>query len=376
MTPPAHDLEVNDTLRRLVIIFRALAWIWMLTLVIITFITDDGADVALTGGALFIATAWVGVTVWAARSGVLGTAAFLVVDGLVALLLGAASTIAGAEDFFHGGMPMSWLIVAAYAYGTWGAVPASIVLGVEQVIVHVIEGKGAVSAAGSLVFVVFAVVVGWAFDSLRHAERRRMDAEQRLLAERAKRARQEERARLANQLHDSVLQSLLVMRRDAEDAEQIRYLARREERSLRRFIGDLRSEHGNSFRAALFEICDDVEDTFGVDVKSVIRDDAEVTDQLAAAVAAAREALINAAKHSGVDQVDLYAEAGNGAVTIFIRDRGTGFDTTHRKTGGGFDNSLLARVRDAGGSVSVVSAPGQGTEVTITMSSKTAGSST
>jgi signal transduction histidine kinase len=161
------------------------------------------------------------------------------------------------------------------------------------------------------------------------------------------------------------------MRRDAEDPQQIRYLARREERSLRRAIADLRSEHSNSFRAALFDVCDDVEDTFRVEVESVIRDDAEVTDELAAAVAAAREALINAAKHSGVGQIDLYAEAGSGGVTINIRDRGRGFDTDYRKTGGGFDNSLLARVRDAGGSVSVVSAPGQGTEVTIAMRSET-----
>ena len=112
MTPPVHDLEVNETLRRVVIIFRVLAWAWMLTLVIITLVTDDEANVAITLGAMALATVWVGVTVWAARTRVLGAWAFVAVDGIVMLGLGAASTLAGAEDLFHGGMPMSWLVVA------------------------------------------------------------------------------------------------------------------------------------------------------------------------------------------------------------------------------------------------------------------------
>ena len=367
MTPPAHDLEVNETLRRVVIIFRVLAWVWMLTLVIITLVTDEDAHVAITVGAITLATIWVGVTVWAARAGFLGTWVFVAVDGVVALGLGAASTLAGAEDLFHGGMPMSWLVVAAYAGGFQIAVPASLVLGLEQVIVHVVDGRSLVGSAGSLVFIVFAVVVGWGFDALRAGEERRLQTEAKLIEEQRTSARHEERADLANQLHDSVLQSLLVMRRDAEDPQQIRYLARREERALRRAIADLRSEHDNSFRAALLETCDDVEDTYRIEVQSVIRDDAENTAALQAAVGATREALINAAKHAGVARIDVYAEAGPGGVTINVRDRGSGFAEGERKTGGGLDHSLLERVRDVGGSVSVVSTPGEGTEVTITV---------
>ena len=362
-----HDLEVDETLRRVVIFFRVLAWAWMLTLVIITLATDDNVDTAVTIGAMALATVWVGVTWWAASARVLGTPWFVAVDGIVALGLGVASTIADAADFFHGGMPMSWLIVAAYAYGFWGAVPASIVLGVEQVLVHIADDKSEVGAAGSLVFLVFAVVVGWGFDALRAGERRLRETEQQLVDEQRATARYEERERLANQLHDSVLQSLLVMRRDAEDPQQIRYLARREERGLRRAIADLRSEHENSFRAALLKVCDDVEDTYRIEVESVIRDDPKAGPRLEAAIQAAKEALVNAAKHSGARSIDLYSEARSDQVTINVRDRGHGFDDEARKTGGGFDNSLISRVREHGGSVSVVTAPGQGTEVTITM---------
>jgi signal transduction histidine kinase len=292
---------------------------------------------------------------------------FIAIDGVVSLGLGAASSMAGAEDLFHGGMPMSWILVAAYGFGIRGAVPASVVLGMEQVAVHVVDDRGTVGMAGSLVFVVFALAIGWVFDALRQAEIARLEAEQHLIDEQRARARHEERANLADQLHDSVLQSLLVVRRDAEDPQQVRYLARREERRLRRAIADLRSEHADSFRSALLEVCDDVEDTYRMEVESVIRDDPRVTPALTAAIQATREALVNAAKHSGDSRIDLYSEATPTHVVINVRDRGHGFDEASRKRSGGFDNSLMARVREVGGSVSVTSSPGQGTEVTISV---------
>lgn len=362
-----YDLEVNGTLRRLVVIFRVLAWVWMLILVSMTLSLDDAANRGVVIGAMGLATVWVGVTWWSARSGAIGTLWFAAVDGLVSVALGFATTVAGADDLFHGGMPMSWILVAAYAAGFLGAVPASIVLAAEQVAVHAMDGRGALGAAGSFVFIVFAVVVGWGFDALRAAEVRRIAAEEQLIEEQRARARQEERARLANRLHDSVLQSLLVVRRDADDSSRVRYLARREERRLRRAISDLRSEHENSFRSALLEVCDDVEDTYGIEVDSLIKNDVLLTEALRDTVQAVREALVNAAKHSGESRVDLYSEATPTQLVVHVRDRGRGFDEESRKRGGGFDNSLMSRVRDAGGSVSILTAPGHGTEVSITM---------
>ena len=362
-----RDLAVDDTLRRVVVYFRILSWVWMSALVIVTLASDDNAQMVAVTISMIAATALTGATIWAARTDRLHRPGWVIGDGVVSLGLGLASTVAGAEDLFHGGMPMSWILVAAYAYGFRGSVVASILLAVEQLGVHLIDDRGPVGAAGSLVFVVFAVVAGQAFDALRTSEIRHADAERRLRDEQRATARHEERARLANRLHDSVLQTLLVIRRDAHDPDQVRYLARREERALRRSIADLRSEHELSFRAQLLDVCDDVEDTFRVHVESVIRDDTQTTPRLEAAIGAAREALVNAAKHSGTDHIDLYAETARNTLTINVRDRGCGFDERSRKTGAGFENSLLARVQEIGGSVTVVSAPGDGTEVTIVM---------
>lgn len=362
-----YDLEVNDTLRRLVVFFRILAWVWMLILVILTLTSDDDVHVTGTVVAVVFAAFWVLVTWWAARSGALGTAWFVTIDGVVSLGIGFASTLAGADDLFHGGMPMSWMLVAAYGYGLRGALPASLVLGAEQVVVHIVDDRGPVGAAGSIVFVVFAVVIGWAFDALRAAAVRQLRAEGRLLDEQRTRARHLERIRLADHLHDSVLQSLLVMRRDADDPQQVRYLARREERRLRRAIADLRSDHDNSFRAALLALCDDVEDTYRIEVESIIRDDVAITAGVEAILQGAREALINAAKHAGVGQIDLYSDASAEQLTINILDRGSGFDERNRKRGGGLDHSLVGRITSAGGSVTIVSSPGEGTEVTMTV---------
>ncbi len=133
-------------------------------------------------------------------------------------------------------------------------------------------------------------------------------------------------------------------------------------------IADLRSATGNSFRSALRRVCDEVEDTFRVEIEPQFGGgDAEHTERIGAATAATREALVNAAKHSHASRIDVYAEVRGGVLTINVRDRGRGFDDGSRKTGGGLDHSLLERMRAVGGSATVVSAPGQGTEVTITM---------
>ncbi len=362
-----RDLEVDETLRRVVVVFRVLSWAWMLTLVILTLVTDEGANAAVVTIAMVIATAWTAATIWAARSRFLGAPAFVAVDGAVALAIGAASSIAGAEDLFHAGMPMSWILVAAYGFGFWGAVPTSVIVGIEQVIVHFVDDRSNVGAAGSLVFIVFAVVLGIAFDALRSAETRRLEVEDRLRTETAERIRHEERADLADRLHDSVLQTLHVIRRDAADTEQVRYLARRQERALRRTIDEYRSPHISSFRAELLELCDQVEDTYRIQVDTVIRDDTAMTTPLESVLGAAREALVNAAKHSGVAQIDLYAEAVPDTLTVHVRDRGRGFDPAAAGGGGGMDHSLISRVEKAGGTVSVESTPGEGTEVIISM---------
>ena len=365
----SRALPVDETLRRAVVAFRLLGWLWMTLLVAVTLATDAGANRTVTGAALILATGWTGVTLWAARRPeVLGSWWFLIADGVVALTVASASFVAGSDDLFHGGYPISWVGVAAYSKGLVGAVSAALILSAHQVIAYVLEGeRSLVATTGNVVFVVFAVILGWAFDSLRKNDRLRRQAELRLEEEQARRARHEERVELANQLHDSVLQTLQVIRLDADDPDRVRYLARRQDRELRRLIYAFGQPYEDSFLAALLAARDTVEDLYPVEVNAVIRDDAEMDAGLEAVVDATREALVNAAKHSGADRIDLYAEVGAQGVRVFVRDRGAGFDPATTQRGHGLTSSIEGRLRAVGGRALVASTPGEGTELEISI---------
>jgi signal transduction histidine kinase len=114
-----------------------------------------------------------------------------------------------------------------------------------------------------------------------------------------------------------------------------------------------------------------VDATYGVPVEVVCVGDVTVTEDLRALVLATREAVVNAARHSGADRVDVYAEARPGSVEVFVRDRGVGFDpgavATDRH---GLRDSILERMRRHGGTAEVRSTagsgPGSGTEIRLT----------
>ena len=83
---------------------------------------------------------------------------------------------------------------------------------------------------------------------------------------------------------------------------------------------------------------------------------------------AAREAITNAAKHSGASTVDVYAEATASGVEIFVRDRGTGFDPARvAEDRHGVRSSIIGRMQRHGGDASVRSTPGEGTEVRLSL---------
>lgn len=360
---------VDETLRRVVVAFRLLGWLWLVLLITVTLATDPEANRAVTVETLLLATIWTGFTLWAARRPeVLGSWWFLIADGAVALVVASASFVAGSEDLFHGGYPISWVGVAAYSRGLIGAVIAALILSAHQVIAFAAEGeRSLVATTGNVVFLVFAVILGWAFDSLRTNDRLRRRAELRLEEEQAQRARHEERAELANQLHDSVLQTLQVIRLDADDPERVNYLARRQERELRRLIYAFSQPYEDSFLGALLAARDAVEDLYPVEINAVIRDDTEMDPTLEAVVEATREALINAAKHSGADHIDLYAEVEGPCARVFVRDRGHGFDPAATQRGHGLTNSIEQRIHAVGGRVILASTPGEGTELEISI---------
>jgi len=366
LSPERHDLPVDGTLRGIVVLFRVLGWAWMAILVVLTPSNDPGADKVIVWGTLALATAWTAATWWAAiKTNRIGERWFVIGDVLVTLFVGVAPTIAGAVDLFHGGWLNSNLFVVAYAYNMRFAIGAGAVIGVEQILVHWIDGRGVVPGAGSVGFLVIGILIGWAFDQLRLQERRRIATQVELDNAIATQARHKERLDIANRLHDSVLQTLAALRRESTDPDQVRYLARRQERELRHTISEYRSPHQHSARAELQMICGEVEDVYRIEIDAVIRGDAEYNDQIAGILTATREALLNAAKHAGVDNVDLYAEFKPDQIQVFVRDRGRGFDPTASASGRGMDHSLRRPAEDAGASVNLTSGPGVGTEVAI-----------
>ncbi|HEX6425733.1 MAG TPA: PspC domain-containing protein [Acidimicrobiales bacterium] len=190
--------------------------------------------------------------------------------------------------------------------------------------------------------------------------------------ERRERIRSEERADMAAHLHDSVLQTLALIQRHAESPRSARSLARRQERELRAWLYDerRRSEAGGrpaTLAAALDRMADEVEgDHGGVDVDVVVVGDCPIDPGVDAMVNAVREAVVNAAKHSGAPEVSVYAEVAGGRVEAFVRDRGRGFDpATVDGDRQGIARSIVWRMARHGGRAQVQSAPGEGTEVSL-----------
>jgi signal transduction histidine kinase/phage shock protein PspC (stress-responsive transcriptional regulator) len=187
-----------------------------------------------------------------------------------------------------------------------------------------------------------------------------------LAAERAERVRTQERADLAAHLHDSVLQTLALIQKNAGDAPAVARLARSQERDLRAWLFDSTPEGERTLAGALREVVREIEDTYGVDVELVTVGDVDLDEPLSPIVAATREAVTNAAKHAGTPAVDIYAEVSPERVEVFVRDRGCGFDPeavpADRQ---GVRNSILDRMSRHGGTAEIRSTPETGTEVRL-----------
>jgi signal transduction histidine kinase len=193
-----------------------------------------------------------------------------------------------------------------------------------------------------------------------------------LVLERQAKVRAEERADISAQVHDSVLQTLALIQRRAEDPQKVIQLARLQERELRSWLFEGRApneaDSDMTFAAGVRQIQQDVEARYGVPVEAVTVGDYELDENLNALLAAAREATINAAKWSGAGVISLFAEVEPDSVSIVVRDRGKGFDPSSvpadRK---GLAESVHGRMVRRGGTADVVSAEGEGTKVTLRM---------
>jgi signal transduction histidine kinase len=224
---------------------------------------------------------------------------------------------------------------------------------------------GALRLLGAIALIVAAVVIvfgPWWIGLFRD-----------LLSERQARAVAEERAQMAAHVHDSVLQTLALIQRAADDPRQVTRLARSQERELRSWLFEGRppgtvAGDARTLTDGIEAIQRQVEADHGITVHAVVVGESELSEGMRALLDAAREATVNAAKWSGESQVSLYAEVEHGAVTVFVRDRGRGFDPDavpdDRQ---GISRSIRARVARVGGTVAIRSSAGNGTEVELSV---------
>ena len=188
-----------------------------------------------------------------------------------------------------------------------------------------------------------------------------------LSVERRERIRAQERSELAAHLHDSVLQTLALIQRNADAPREVARLARGQERELRTLLYGDRAATG-MFASAVRAVAAEIEDSYAIHVDAVVVGDTTLDADLQALVQAAREAIVNAAKHAGVGTVDVYAEVEESEVLLYVRDRGRGFDPSavpdDRQ---GLRGSVRERVERHGGTVRLRSAAGEGTEIEMRM---------
>jgi signal transduction histidine kinase len=257
--------------------------------------------------------------------------------------------------------------VAPRSVFDWARVTAGATLVVVGLAV-VVLGQVEFAALRSSFLAVLATLVGVVLLSVPVGLRLWRSLEE----ERAARIREAERSDIASHLHDSVLQTLALIQKRSDDPAQVSRLARRQERELRQWLfgaGSRMSSGAATVAGAVEVIVGDVEDTYGLRVDQVVvGGDVPAGDAEEAVLGAVREALVNVAKHAGVETADVFVENDGQVLSAFVRDRGCGFDPDEVDGDRhGLSQSIRHRVESRGGSVTVRSTLGRGTEIGIEM---------
>lgn len=218
--------------------------------------------------------------------------------------------------------------------------------------------RGAILGASLILALGVAIIPLWvrtSQESARSKEREKREAE---------------RADMAAHLHDSVLQTLTLIRNNADNPTSVRALALGQERELRSWLYTGREEAADSFAEALREAVSALETTFGVEVGVVTVSDTRPGPGELAMVAAASEAVSNAIRHAK-PPLSVYLEVGPGGSDIYVKDCGDGFDLSQiPEDRHGVRNSIIGRMERAGGKASIRHLP-SGTEVHLSMPAAT-----
>ncbi|MYX11265.1 PspC domain-containing protein [Streptomyces sp. SID8375] len=231
--------------------------------------------------------------------------------------------------------------------------------------------QGSVRHLGSVLQAALAVVVGIALLAGPYLVRMAQD----LSEERLMRIRAQERAEVAAHVHDSVLHTLTLIQRSADDPREVARLARAQERELRAWLykpegrGKEEDEEPATLAEAVRKSAAEVEDDHGVPIEVVVVGDCPLDEPLGAQMQAAREAMVNAAKYGGEGgAVQVFAEVEGRSVFVSVRDRGPGFDLDAVPTDRmGVRESIIGRMERHGGTARLRSAPEGGTVVELEM---------
>ncbi|HEY8028517.1 MAG TPA: PspC domain-containing protein [Gaiellaceae bacterium] len=303
---------------------------------------------------------YVAIWLYLTGKGWLAVAALLGAAGLALRALGLSAQTAAALVLISCGLALIWRRGRSLRPGAPLSV-AGLALAAGGVALLFLRGSSSISflAPGAFVGAFLFVIGPWLWQLALERD-----------AERTARIRNEERADVTARVHDSVLQTLALIQKHAGEQTRVASLARRQERELRSWLYDSPSSD-ETLVGALTAAAADVEELHGVRVEVASGGDCAVDGDVAAVVLAAREAMQNAAKFSGSDEISVYAEANGAHVSVFVRDRGKGFDRSavpaDRR---GLADSIEARMTRAGGTARIVAALGAGTEIELLLPRK------
>ncbi|MFI7700948.1 MacS family sensor histidine kinase [Nonomuraea sp. NPDC049480] len=296
----------------------------------------------------------------------------LVLDLLVTMAcLLATPYVQGSLQGGAGTMPVpaTWvagpvLAAAVHSGRRAGAAAAAVVAAGDLWLVRAPDEPVVIN--GVVLLFLAGVVVGHVAQLARQAEERMQEAVEMEAAQR-------ERDRLARDIHDSVLQVLaLVQRRGRQiggEAAELGRLAGEQEAALRELVAARPAPRGTIDLRSLLLRHGSPEVTVSTPATPLLLP-ADMAREIAAAVKAA---LDNVRAHCGPQaRAWVLAESGEGTVTVSVRDDGPGIPDgrlAEARANGrlGVAESIRGRVTELGGEVSIVSVPGQGTEVEITL---------
>nr|WP_303769148.1 ATP-binding protein [Schaalia odontolytica] len=308
-------------------------------------------------------------TAQVARNRMIATGVALLVAAVVGTVLNATSVLdwrdLGSVASIISGITLVWS--QSREVGNWrsfrfiGAVLGGIaLLSLGVVIVAsrdnppVILLRGGLIGAALVAGILFAFVPMW------------LRTTKDLSEAQAQRVRESERADIAAHLHDSVLQTLTLIRASAEDPSRVRAIALTEERELRAWLYTGYAQAADSLEAAVTEAVVGVESRYGVPISVVVVGDMRPGPGELALVAALAEACQNAVRH-GAPPVSVYVEVRPEAVEAFIKDSGEGFDPASIAADRhGVRDSIVGRMRRTGGNATIRRLA-RGTEVALSV---------